>query len=136
VIRQFHSPSVIRDALTGETYSSVIPDVRLFQPDGAGYCIDAKYKLYDQSKISNADIYQLFLYAFAYASENSQRCSVLIFPSESNEPIKHRLSIRCGDGSVGWVTGIGVHIPAVIDEIESNSESTIKQAILEALVSD
>ena len=135
VIRQCHSPSVIRDALTGETYSSVIPDVRLFQSDGTGYCIDAKYKLYDQSKISNADIYQLFLYAFAYASEISQRRSVLIFPSETNEPIKHQLSIRCGDGSVGWVTGIGVHIPTVIDEIESNSYSSIKQSILEALLS-
>jgi 5-methylcytosine-specific restriction enzyme subunit McrC len=128
---QSQSSTVIRDANTGEVYANVIPDLQLFLPNGIGYCIDAKYKLYDQKKISSADIYQLFLYSFAYAKESSNRRSIFLFPSETSEPIKHQLSIHCADGSIGWVTGIGIHIPTVLDELKSNKSSSLKQAILD-----
>ena len=63
--------TIVIDDATGRGYSAIIPDLLLEGRYGDTVVrlpIDAKYKLYDNKKIKEADVYQTFFYAFAYAS--------------------------------------------------------------------
>jgi 5-methylcytosine-specific restriction enzyme subunit McrC len=113
---QHKDASIIRHAVTNKSYAKVIPDLRVYSPADNNFCIDAKYKLYDELKISNSDIYQAFLYAFAFATSPVDRHAFLIFPSEQAEDQSHHLTIKCGDGSAARITAIGIHIPTVLEE--------------------
>ncbi len=109
--------SIIHDAATNKSYAKVIPDFRVLTPNGESFCIDAKYKLYDNLKVSNADIYQSFLYSFAFASPGQARLAFLVFPSNDSEGRIHRLKIKCWDGSVAYLSAVGIHIPTILDQL-------------------
>ena len=76
VQRQRRDATVIRSA---RTRRFLIPDV-LITIDGHDIPVDAKYKRYDGLDISNSDIYQLLIYAQAYADESRMPTSVLVYP--------------------------------------------------------
>jgi 5-methylcytosine-specific restriction enzyme subunit McrC len=57
--------SIILNASTGQPYARVVPDIlveRIAAGTTARLAIDAKYKLYDERKLSSSDVYQSFLY--------------------------------------------------------------------------
>ena len=63
--------TLITDARTGRPYAAIIPDILLESGTAPvrRVPVDAKYKLYDERKIDQGDIYQTFFYAWAYADE-------------------------------------------------------------------
>jgi hypothetical protein len=48
--------------------------------------IDAKYKRYDERRVNIEDVYQAFLYAFAYAAPTRPPSSFLIYPGALSTP--------------------------------------------------
>ena len=60
-----------------EPYAAVIPDILLERPASRSVArpVDAKYKLYDERKLDQGDIYQTFFYAWAYADTQMSRRS-------------------------------------------------------------
>ena len=68
----------ILNASTGQPYARVVPDIlveRSAADTTARLAIDAKYKLYDERKLSSSDVYQSFLYAYAYGATSAMRRS-------------------------------------------------------------
>lgn len=83
--------SIVINEATQRGYSAIIPDLLLEAHVGgitARLPVDAKYKLYDDKKIQESDVYQTFFYAFAYAAEGHRRPAraVILYP-------------RAGDGT-------------------------------------
>ena len=79
--------SIIVDAATGQSYSSVRPDVVLrYVSDSvnAARPLDTKYKLYDGRKVDPSDIYQCLLYSYAFTDhiDLAERRAVLVYPSK------------------------------------------------------
>lgn len=78
--------SIVIDESTGRGYAAIIPDLLLegrYRGVTVRLPVDAKYKLYDQRKLEEADVYQTFFYAFAYAAETSRRHlprAVILYP--------------------------------------------------------
>ena len=68
----------------------------------ARVAVDAKYKLYDQRKLDSGDVYQGFLYAYAFsgAGELAVPTAVLLYPSSTrvepsgSAPSPERADIR------------------------------------------
>lgn len=126
--------SIIRNAITNKSYAKVIPDLRVFPPFGSSFCIDAKYKLYDELKISSSDIYQAFLYAFAFGKTPQDRHAFLIFPSTQTDGQVHRLNIKCADQSTARITAYGIHIPTVLDELRAKQNGTASEWLRQTLI--
>lgn len=64
--------AVIRNDETDRTYSTLRPDLVIEDTrTGRRTPVDIKYKLYDTKKLSTADIYQAFMYAFASATNTT-----------------------------------------------------------------
>lgn len=66
--------SIILNASTGQPYARVVPDILVERRADATIriAIDAKYKLYDERRLSSGDVYQSFLYAYAYGDTSGQ----------------------------------------------------------------
>lgn len=107
---------VIRNLATGRTYSSIRPDLMIRSSD-ARFPVDTKYKRYDLRKLSTADIYQTFLYAFALSRGLAEPAALVIFPS-AGPSSGHRLALRSVyDPHGAMVSAIGIDIPKILDEI-------------------
>lgn len=79
---------------------------------------DAKYKRYDEKDITSGDIYQLFLYSYAYDRESRRAC--LFYPSETGSFSYRSLLVRGASGQTGariWL--IGVPVAAVVGKAKS-----------------
>lgn len=126
--------SIIRNAITNKSYAKVIPDLRVFPPSGSSFCIDAKYKLYDELKISSSDIYQAFLYAFAFGKNPEDRQAFLIFPSTQTDGQVHRLNIKCADQSTARICAYGIHIPTLLSELRTAYVGPASEWLSEALI--
>lgn len=133
VISQHSDPSIIRNALTNQPYAKVIPDLIVQSPIGKRLCVDAKYKLYDELKVSNSDIYQLFLYAYAIGGSPDHRLAALMYPSCEVEGRTHRLKINGSDSRPAFITAIGFHIPSVLDELRARAHSPPTGGLLREL---
>jgi 5-methylcytosine-specific restriction enzyme subunit McrC len=82
--RQASSSSILVDAATGRSYKAVRPDFLLEDPAArARLPLDCKYKLYDRRQIDPGDIYQTFLYAYAYRVHREVLPSAMIlYPAD------------------------------------------------------
>lgn len=116
--------SIVWDADNNRPYSSVIPDllVRSRRAPFVTLAVDAKYKLYDRRKLSTADVYQSFLYAYAFGRARGGRESVpsalIIYPSDAGAPKSVRLRIRRGDDLTGAeIRAVGISISECLNEI-------------------
>jgi 5-methylcytosine-specific restriction enzyme subunit McrC len=119
--------SIVWDADRNQPYSRVIPDllVRSRCPPFGRLSVDAKYKLYDQRKISPADVYQSFLYAYAFGGAGGARGSppvaLIVYPSAAGQPKSVRLSVRRADGLAGAeIRGLGVSITECLKEVRNS----------------
>jgi 5-methylcytosine-specific restriction enzyme subunit McrC len=84
VLPQRRSPSIVVDEDLGTTYARVIPDLLIELPTGRRLPADAKYKRYDDRRVDPGDVYQGFLYAFAYADPvRASPASLILYPSTS-----------------------------------------------------
>ena len=120
--------SIVWDVNRRSPYMRVIPDLVVqarHSPSGR-LPIDAKYKLYDTRRVEPADVYQLFLYAFAFAPLDHPRTAVLIHPSEVADGTRSHLRVQAtGLGDRADLHVIGLHVPTVLNELRSREETAV-----------
>jgi 5-methylcytosine-specific restriction enzyme subunit McrC len=123
---QRRDPSIIIDDATGKRYSSIIPDLLLEQRSQVSVSrlpVDAKYKLYDAKKIQEADVYQTFLYAFAYASErrgSKPARAVILYPrSAENGDTSLRVDTHAGR-QAARIQAFGIDIELALAAIDKH----------------
>jgi 5-methylcytosine-specific restriction enzyme subunit McrC len=116
----------------------VIPDVlieRLSQP-GISLPVDAKYKLYDERNMSSSDIYQTFLYAYAFGSEHAVLpTSLVVYPASSTEARQLHVHVRQRGGTTtsARVRGASIHIPSAIEETRQPQSGPISEKLREII---
>lgn len=109
--------SVIVHERTGRSYGTVIPDLLL---EHAGWRLpgDAKYKLYDERRLDPTDIYQVFMYAYAFHDGLEMPTAFLAYPSASPVGQPPRLRVRNVLGaSSGRIAGWAIDVPAALDSL-------------------
>ncbi len=98
--------------------------------------IDAKYKLYDELKVGNEDIYQCFLYAFAYKQPQSRGLpkALLLYPGTKSVPLEQIVEIRSVNGdTLGQVYALGISIPSLLQEMIEDEYGTVTVMIVDRI---
>lgn len=114
VDRQSSTGSIIVDALTGRTYTRVRPDVLVRHGEREEtYPVDTKYKLYDERRIAPQDVYQAFLYAFAFHSGHGPRQASLVYPSDRSE-VNQLLAVRGSGVTQATIRGVRVNLSELV----------------------
>lgn len=111
---QSSTGSIIVDALTGRTYTRVRPDMLVHNDGGETFPVDTKYKLYDERRVAPEDIYQAFLYAFAFHPGHGRRLASLVYPSDSTE-VNQRLAVRGSGVTQATIRGVRVNLAELVD---------------------
>jgi len=121
--------AVILDEETGDTYSTIRPDL-LIEDTTTGHVVpvDVKYKLYDAAtKISSADIYQSFVYAYSVGGQSDNPRAGLIYPSTTTisgpalyiKPLAGAKSAR--------IRGAGIDVSWALEAIGSSTEAPLHE---------
>jgi 5-methylcytosine-specific restriction enzyme subunit McrC len=123
--------TLIWDARTGKPYAAVIPDLLLERTDAGPrqVPVDAKYKLYDERKIDQGDIYQTFFYAWAYAPESRETDApaFILYPGSQDAP-GTSLVARPRLGAPGAsIRAIPIDVPLALRSIEQQSRVSIRE---------
>lgn len=134
---QHRDRSIIWDEDAARPYTSVVPDLLIEGPPPGRWRlpVDAKYKLYDEKDVGSGDIYQSFLYAYAYGpTGEAMPTGVIVYPSSSGTHATHRLSVRKAEGLRGArIAVIGLPIVTALDEIESGAPGPIAATVVDAI---
>lgn len=125
VHQQRRDGSVLWNMTLGRSFARVIPDLLVAWPGTRSRLpVDAKYKLYDDKKADRGDIYQAFLYAFAYHGDPGSRDSaraLLMYPSTLDLVTHQRIQVRNtearGTGEIGVV---GIPIRPTLRELDGS----------------
>lgn len=131
--------SIIWNADKNQPYSRVIPDllIRVRNTPHRRLAIDAKYKLYDERKISPADVYQSFLYAYAYGEPSGEKdppAALIVYPSSVSLPQSVRLHVRSAKKLAGAeISALGLSIPACLSESEGVSSRPTLTTLMESV---
>jgi 5-methylcytosine-specific restriction enzyme subunit McrC len=135
---QYASKSIIREAVSDKPYSRVIPDL-LIQPrskPNVRIALDAKYKIYDEKKISPEDVYQTFMYAFAYggAAAATNPSAILAYPSSTGVVNELRLRIRSATTPAkAQIIALGIPIPSVLADMEKGTRGQATKVLLSVI---
>jgi 5-methylcytosine-specific restriction enzyme subunit McrC len=136
---QQRNRSILWDVTRDRPYAPVIPDFVIEPRDGVGprVTVDAKYKAYDDRQLATSDVYQGFLYAFAYASAAGMPRSLVVHPSENPSGSHRRLHVRTGGATPGaFLDVVGVYIPALLEELRARKRGeharTLATRVLQA----
>jgi 5-methylcytosine-specific restriction enzyme subunit McrC len=123
VLPQHRTPSIVVDEDLGTTYARVIPDLLVELPTGRRIPADAKYKRYDDRRVDRGDVYQAFLYAFAYAHHAAGTPSSLIIYPATAGSAGFRLAIQNTSGLRGArITGLPVDIEKALRRHDTGAE--------------
>jgi 5-methylcytosine-specific restriction enzyme subunit McrC len=130
--------SIILNASTNRPYAKVVPDLVIETKDirpSVRIAVDAKYKLYDERKLDSGDIYQTFLYAFAYSGTRSMLpVALLIYPSSTPSVKSTRLRIQTAQALAGAeILTLGLPIPVVLAEVTQDIQGPATTALIEAI---
>jgi len=111
---QSSTGSIIVDALSGRTYTRVRPDVLVRDTEHEEtYPVDTKYKLYDERHVAPEDVYQAFLYAFAFHSGHGPRQATLVYPSDRSE-VNQLLAVRGSGVTQATIRGVRVNLSELV----------------------
>lgn len=130
--------SILWDITHNRSYSSIIPDLLITQrehPD-VRLPIDAKYKLYGEKKLNMGDIYQTFLYAFAYGRKMGMGMprALLMYPIAAGQPNDVRLHVREGGRHAGAeIRAIGIHIPSALEAVRAKKKGEFGEEVLKTI---
>ena len=129
VTSQIPFGSVVWNVSSQRPYTRIIPDVVVERREDSGcrVAVDAKYKLYDEHGFDQGDIYQAFLYAFAFGATGSSGVptSLLVYPATVEEPRSTRLRIRRLSGGTGAeIVGVGLPVSALLKELTAGARET------------
>jgi 5-methylcytosine-specific restriction enzyme subunit McrC len=127
-------PARIVDAVTGQTYKELKPDLLVTFPGGERVPVDAKYKLYDDRKLDNSDIYQVFCYAYSLGEGHADLArAILLYPTPGPSLRSTQLRIR-GDGAhEGAIDVLGVPILPILDDVEQGKRGPATLALRDVL---
>lgn len=130
--------SIIWNATQNRSYASAIPDLLVEGGDVGSnrVAIDAKYKLYGERKLAPSDVYQLFLYAYAFGRHNEQAIpkAILVYPASFDALKEQQLEIRNVQGASGaLIHALGLHIPSAIEEANAGFKGPISRGFLNAV---
>lgn len=121
----------------GRPYRTVVPDllVETVPPGPCRLPVDAKYKGYDEQRLNPANIYQSFLYAFAFNSLGPEvPQALLVYPTIQDSIRTSQLEIRNAAGQPGaQIRALGIHLSEALTEATSGGVGTVSSALLEAL---
>jgi 5-methylcytosine-specific restriction enzyme subunit McrC len=142
VHRQASSSSILVDATTGRSYKAVRPDLLLEDPaKRATLPLDCKYKLYDWRRIDPGDIYQTFLYAYAYRVDHGVLPSAMILYPADDVAGSGGVQLAVVEHSniqAARLRSYSLPVAALVDQVESGglSRSGDLAALREILVSE
>jgi len=126
---QRRDPSIIIDEATGKRYASIIPDLLLETRIGGAQVrlpVDAKYKLYDERKIDESDVYQTFFYGFAYAGDTRgirPARAVILYPRAGDgNDASLRVDTHAGQQSAR-IQAFGVDVEAALEAVARGKAS-------------
>jgi 5-methylcytosine-specific restriction enzyme subunit McrC len=129
---------------TASSYATVRPDVIVTARTGSPrrVPVDAKYKRYgdapDTRSYGAADLSQAFVYAYAFRATDADSClqALLVHPLAAPGSLETlELEVRSVQhGAVNArVTGVGVHIPTVLDWIKKGDEFGVGSQLREVI---
>ncbi|MBK8905452.1 MAG: hypothetical protein IPM53_29990 [Anaerolineaceae bacterium] len=127
--------SIIWDLLQQRPYTHITPDILIQGRNGRRLVVDAKYKLYDERRLSTADIYQSFLYAYAYSDAHSvPPAALLLYPASKKEARSVYLQIR-GQTQIirADLQALAIPIPQALAEIDNNVIGPASAALAEVI---
>jgi 5-methylcytosine-specific restriction enzyme subunit McrC len=127
--------SVIWDLRQQRPYTHITPDILVQGENGRRLAVDAKYKLYDERRLSTADIYQSFLYAYAYSDASNQApAALLLYPASKQGERPVCLQIRGQDQGIrANLQALAISIPQTITEINDNAAGPVSQLLMETI---
>jgi 5-methylcytosine-specific restriction endonuclease McrBC regulatory subunit McrC len=98
--------------------------------------VDAKYKLYDERTISSSDIYQTFLYAYAYGQSHMLSNALLLYPASATGGGQVRLHVRRSGGSMSAeLLAVPIHIPTVLKDARLGNVAATGETMIAAVKS-
>ena len=127
--------AIIWDLLRQRPYTHITPDILVQGGNGRRLAMDAKYKLYDERQLSAADIYQSFLYAYAYSdAPNQPPAALLLYPASKQGARSVSLQIRGQEQVVrANLHALAISIPQAIAEIDNHSIGPASAALTELI---
>lgn len=130
--------TILWNADLGKPYTSVIPDILIEKHSAPGVFlpIDAKYKLYDERSMSSSDIYQAFVYAYAYGEGHSiLPTSLVLYPASIGKETDVRLHVRKSGGAItsAQVRAVPIPIPAALAEARKRQVGPVTQKVLQVV---
>jgi 5-methylcytosine-specific restriction enzyme subunit McrC len=128
---QARDKTLIHDGRTGKPYAAVIPDVLLERTVAPlrRIPVDAKYKLYDERKIDQGDIYQTFFYAWAYADPEDEvdAPAFILYPGSGGSLGTH-LTAHTSWGSKGAaIRALPMDVPTLLSAIRATRTISIPE---------
>jgi len=130
--------SILWDEIQQRPYATVIPDILIARQAGgpAFLPLDAKYKRYDERKVSNDDIYQTMLYALAYGPRKGDHPpqALLLYPASVPQPVESVISVRdMYEQNRGSIRVIGIHLPSLLKEVRDGMSGPMSQVIMNCI---
>jgi len=138
VLPQRRDRSILWNADLGRPYKAIIPDLLIQHRNELGRVlpVDAKYKLYDERTISSGDIYQTFLYAYAYGQTHTLPTALLLYPASSTGGGQVRLHVRRTGGSTSAeLLAVPIHIPTALKDARAGTVGTTGETVIAAVKS-
>jgi 5-methylcytosine-specific restriction enzyme subunit McrC len=129
---QQRNRSILWDVTRQRPYAPVIPDFVVEPRDGPGprLTVDAKYKTYDERQLATSDVYQGFLYAFAYAGGDRAPRALVVHPSEKPSGSHRQLLVRTGTSAPdAYLEVVGVYIPTLLEELRARKRGEHSRAL-------
>lgn len=118
--------AVILDEESGQTYSKIRPDL-IIEDTTTGHFvpIDVKYKLYETKKLSPADIYQSFVYAYAVGGQTDSPRAGLIYPATTaiSGPALYIKPLAAAKPA--RIRGAGLDVAAALDAVSGPAEEIL-----------
>lgn len=119
-VAQRRDRTILWNADFDRPHGSVIPDLVVERRNAPGRFLplDAKYKLYGDRPLAPADVYQTFMYAYAYGGEHAGLpTAIILFPSPTEATTTQRLHVRRADRQPSAeIVGLGVHLITALNE--------------------
>jgi 5-methylcytosine-specific restriction enzyme subunit McrC len=113
-------------------YAAVIPDILLESLDAAGrrrVPVDAKYKLYDESKLDPTDVYQTFFYAYAYARpidrEFEQVRAFILYPASGGGSGTRLRVLEQTGATTARIQAIPIDVPAALTAVRRGAAAEL-----------
>jgi hypothetical protein len=136
VLPQRRDRSILWNAELGRPYKAIIPDlvVEPRKEPGRYLPVDAKYKLYDERTISSSDIYQTFLYAYAYGQTHVLPTALLLYPASATGGGQVRLHVRRTGGSTSAeLLAVPIHIPTALKDARLGKVGATGESVIAAV---